>query len=128
MYLVELNGVIQIQKQNKFELSLLSGYNSLKISTPHDCQGTHKEEIFISEQVEYYPNPMVDDLTLVIPGDDQKSQITIYTRSGIKIKTLEKTIPQSRMVRVNVSGLPKDIYVIKVKGTTVDKTFKVQKK
>jgi hypothetical protein len=65
---------------------------------------------------------------LVIPGDDQKSQITIYTRSGIKIKTLEKTIPQSRMVRVNVSGLPKDIYVIKVKGTTVDKTFKVQKK
>jgi len=128
MYLVELNGVIQIQKQNKFELSLLSGYNSLKISTPHDCQGIHKEEIFISEQVEYYPNPMVDDLTLVIPGVDKKLKISIYSLSGTKIKTLERTIPQSRMVRVNVSGLPKSIYVIKVKGTTVDQIFKVQKK
>ena len=128
MYLVELNGVIQIQKQNKFELSLLSGYNSLKISTPHDCQGTHKEEIFISEQVDYYPNPMVDDLTLVIPGVDKKLKISIYSLSGTKIKTLERTIPQSRMVRVNVSGLPKSIYVIKVKGTTVDQIFKVQKK
>lgn len=128
MYLIEVNDEIRVEKRQNFNVKLQSGYNKVKISTPQDCQGVHEEEVFISEKVEFYPNPMVDLLNLVIPGKDVETSIGIHSRTGVLIKTLKKSISSSRRVQIDVSSLSQDIYLFKVKGKTVDQTFKIQKK
>ena len=128
LYLVELNGDFKIYKEEQFQLALQPGYNKLKIGTPQDCQGVHEEEIFISEQINYYPNPVNDHLNIVIPGTDVETQVQLYNRSGALVNTLTKKIPRSRIVKINTSQWVEDIYIVKVKGVTVDQNFKIQKK
>jgi uncharacterized protein (DUF1501 family) len=128
IYLIEVNDEIRIEKSQNFKIFLNPGYNKVKISTPQDCQGVHEEEVFISEQIEYFPNPVIDQLTLVIPGSDSETTVNIYSRTGTLIRSMKKSIPFSRMVKINVSDLSRDIFLIKVNGQTVDQTFKVQKK
>lgn len=128
LYLVELNGDFKIYKEEQFQLALQPGYNKLKIGTPQDCQGVHEEEIFISEQINYYPNPVNDHLNIVIPGADVETQVQLYNRSGALVNTLTKKIPRSRIVKINTSQWVEDIYIVKVKGVTVDQNFKIQKK
>ena len=127
LYLVELNGDFKIYKEEQFQLALQPGYNKLKIGTPQDCQGVHEEEIFISEQINYYPNPVNDHLNIVIPGTDVETQVQLYNRSGALVNTLSKKIPRSRIVKINTSQWVEDIYIVKVKGVTVDQNFKIQK-
>ncbi|MDB4715867.1 DUF1501 domain-containing protein [Flavobacteriaceae bacterium] len=128
LYLVELNGESKIYKEKNFKVNLRSGFNTIKISTPQDCQGAHSEEIFISEQVEYYPNPVIDVLNLVIPGSDTNTQIKLFNRSGSLLMSLDRSIPFSRIVKINASSLTKGVYVATVKGATVDQSFKIQKR
>lgn len=128
LYLVELNGDFKIYKEEQFQLALQPGYNKLKIGTPQDCQGVHEEEIFISEQINYYPNPVNDHLNIVIPGADVETQVQLYNRSGALVNSLTKKIPRSRIVKINTSQWIEDIYIVKVKGVTVDQNFKIQKK
>ena len=128
LYLVELNGDFKIYKEEQFQLALQPGYNKLKIGTPQDCQGVHEEEIFISEQINYYPNPVNDHLNIVIPGTDVETQVQLYNRSGALVNTLIKKIPRSRIIKIDTSQWVEDIYIVKVKGVTVDQNFKIQKK
>ncbi|MEN8805705.1 MAG: DUF1501 domain-containing protein [Wenyingzhuangia sp.] len=128
LYLVELNGESKIYDKESFDLKLVPGYNRIEISTPQDCQGKHTEEIFISEQIKHFPNPVDDVLNLVIPGKDTSTFVEVYDRSGALLKTEKKSIPFSRIVKVNTVDLSKEIYIVKVKGNTVDQTFKIQKR
>jgi hypothetical protein len=118
----------KIYKDERFSLDLRPGYNKIKIGTPQDCQGNHTEEVFLSEQVEYYPNPVSDVLNVVIPGSDTTSQVKLFNRSGTLIKTLNESISFSRIVKINTSSLSKGVYVVTIKGITVDQSFKIQKK
>ena len=88
----------------------------------------HTEKVFISEQVKHYPNPVRSNLNLVIPGEDTKASIEIFSRSGSLVSRYEESIPFSRVVTINTSRLTRDVYVVKVNGQTVDQTFKVIKR
>ena len=102
--------------------------NTVKISTPQECQGVHVEQVFISEQIKHYPNPVQGELNLVIPGEDRETTVAIYSRSGSLIKSYQEQIPFSRIVTINTTGLRTDIYVVKVNGQTVEQTFKMIKR
>ena len=102
--------------------------NTIKISTPQVCQGVYIEQVFISEQVKHYPNPVRQELNLVIPGEDRETLVKIYDRSGTLLKCEENLIPFSRVVTINTSELKTDIYVVKVSGSTVEQTFKIIKR
>jgi len=128
LYYVEVNGERRSYQLDTFTLQLRAGMNSVRISTPQDCQGVHTEKIFISEQVKHYPNPVRSNLNLVIPGEDTKASIEIFSRSGSLVRRYEESIPFSRVVTINTSRLAGDVYVVKVNGQTVDQTFKVIKR
>ena len=128
LYYAEVNGERRSYQINTFTLQLRPGMNTVRIYTPQDCQGEYVEQVFISEQVRHYPNPVKSDLNLVIPGEDSNTTISIYSRSGRLVAQYEETIPLSRIVTLNASQLPSDIYVIKVNGQTVDQTFKIIKR
>ena len=128
LYYTEVNGERTSYQINTFTLQLRPGMNTVRIYTPQDCQGEYVEQVFISEQVRHYPNPVKSDLNLVIPGEDSNTTVSLYSRSGSLVAKYEETIPFSRIVTINASQLPSDIYVIKVNGQTVDQTFKIIKR
>ena len=128
LYYTEVNGERTSYQINTFTLQLRPGMNTVRIYTPQDCQGEYVEQVFISEQVRHYPNPVKSDLNLVIPGQDSNTTVSLYSRSGSLVAKFEETIPFSRIVTINASQLPSDIYVIKVNGQTVDQTFKIIKR
>lgn len=128
LYYAEVNGERRSYQLDTFTLQLRAGMNTVKIFTPQDCQGTHTEKVFISEQVKHYPNPVRSNLNLVIPGEDTTASIEIFSRSGSLVSRYEESIPFSRVVTINTSRLAGDVYVVKVNGQTVDQTFKVIKR
>jgi len=128
LYYAEVNGDRRSYKLDNFTLQLRPGMNTVKISTPQDCQGVHVEQVFISEQIKHYPNPVQGELNLVIPGEDRETTVEIYERSGKLLKCEENLIPFSRIVTINTTGLRTDIYVVKVNGQTVEQTFKMIKR
>ncbi|MDA9037476.1 T9SS type A sorting domain-containing protein [Flavobacteriaceae bacterium] len=128
LYYAEVNGDRRSYKLDNFTLQLRPGMNTVKISTPQDCQGVHVEQVFISEQVKHYPNPVQEELNLVIPGEDRETTVEIYDRSGKLLKCEENLIPFSRIVTINTTGLRTEIYVVKVNGQTVEQTFKMIKR
>jgi len=128
LYYAEVNGDRRSYKLDNFTLQLRPGMNTVKISTPQDCQGVHVEQVFISEQIKHYPNPVQGELNLVIPGEDRETTVEIYDRSGKLLKCEENLIPFSRIVTINTTGLRTDIYVVKVNGQTVEQTFKMIKR
>jgi len=128
LYYTEVNGEKRSYQIDNFKLQLRSGMNIIKISTPQDCQGVHTEKVFISEQVKHYPNPVLNTLNIVIPGEDNSTTVKVYDRSGNLINRYQESISFSRMISINTSQLPSDIYVVKVNGQTVDQTFKMIKR
>ena len=127
-YYAEVNGERTSYQINTFTLQLRAGMNTVKISTPQDCQGVHTEKVFISEQVKHYPNPVGSNLNLVIPGEDTQTSIEIYSRSGNLVSKYVESIPFSRVVTISTSRLAGDIYIVKINGRTVDQTFKMIKR
>jgi uncharacterized protein (DUF1501 family) len=128
LYYAEVNGERRSYKIDNFTLQLRPGMNTVKISTPQECQGIHVEQVFISEQVKHYPNPVQGELNLVIPGEDRETTIAIYNRSGSLIKRYQEQIPFSRILKLNTTDFRSDIYVVKVNGQTVEQTFKMIKR
>ena len=64
-YNVEVNGQRFDVKGDRFTTSLPSGLSIIKISTDLDCQGIIEREIFISEDILYYPNPTLGDVNVM---------------------------------------------------------------
>ena len=128
IYYAEVNGERRRYKINTLNLQLRSGMNTIKISTPQECQGIHVEQVFISEQVRHYPNPVQNNLNLVIPGQDTSTTVSVFDRSGNLLHRYQESIPFSRIVLINTSKFSSDIYVVKVNGQTVDQTFKMMKR
>ena len=128
IYYADLNGVRKEFRQGIFSLPLQAGLNRINISTPQACQGGHYEEVFVSEEVQFYPNPVVSDLNLIVPGTDSDIQIGIYNRGGILIRELRRKIPSSRTLTVDASVLPTDLYIVKLNGKTVNQSIKIQKR
>ena len=69
-YNVEVNGDRFEVKGDRFTTNLPSGLSIIKISTDLDCQGVIEREVFISEDIHYYPNPTQNDVNVHVFGKD----------------------------------------------------------
>jgi formylmethanofuran dehydrogenase subunit C len=82
---------------NRFEARLISSQNSPK-------------ETFT---LTAYPNPVKDELTLVVPDETGKYKIDIFDNRGIKLPDLE-TRRESQMLKINFSLTSPGLYLIRV--------------
>jgi len=127
-YYVELNGVLQTRRGSRISLALQKGMNRVKIYTDLDCQGVIEEEVFVSEQLEYAPNPVQDNLNLYVGGNDSEVKLTITDLNGVLIETREVRVPASRIYTMNMSRYTEGVYILTAEGVTVRKTIKVVKR
>ena len=128
-YNVEVNGQRFDVKGDRFTTSLPSGLSIIKISTDLDCQGIIEREIFISEDIHYYPNPTQTDVNVHVSGEDTMVQVSVFSEKGDLIYTREQQIQDfSRKTNIDLSRQITGTYIVVMDGPTVRKTFKIVKK
>ena len=116
-------------KGNKFTTNLATGLNVIKISTDLDCQGLIEKEVFISEDIHYYPNPTANDVSIHVSGEDSNVLVSVFTEKGDLIYSKEQQIQDfSRKTSIDLSSQITGIYIVVMESKTVRKTFKILKK
>jgi hypothetical protein len=102
--------------------------NRVKIYTDVECQGVIEEEIFVSDKLEYAPNPVEDVLNLYVGGVDSTVKLTITDLNGVQIESREVRVPTSRVYSMNMSRYPEGIYILTAEGVTIRKSIKIIKR
>ncbi|MDC3133162.1 T9SS type A sorting domain-containing protein, partial [Flavobacteriaceae bacterium] len=126
-YYIELNGVITKYETSEVHLKLAKGQNRIRIYTDLPCQGFFEEEIFVSEEVLYYPNPTKGPLQLYISGEDTVVSITISNAYGSVLEVIEKEVPSNRVTAIDLTSQPVGIYLIRIEGPEVQQIIKIIK-
>ncbi|MDA9250908.1 T9SS type A sorting domain-containing protein [Flavobacteriaceae bacterium] len=124
-YTIIHNGFERHFDHSKPMIELKKGVNFIEVKTDKFCQGTYTEEVFISEEVKFYPNPTKNNVNLYIYGKDNSVDIRVIDQNGNILRNNRNAIQSSRKVRVNLGEFPKGIYLIQLSGKTVDKTVKI---
>jgi len=125
-YNIDINGERFKVTGDNFTSSLKTGLNSIKISTGLDCQGMIEREVFISEDIHYYPNPTKDDVRVHIGGEDSTVMVSVFSEKGSLIYQREQQVQDvSRLTEIDLALQITGTYIVTLEGPTVRKTFKV---
>ena len=128
-YNIQVNGEIFDVKGDRFNTTLPTGLSIIKISTDLDCQGVIEKEIFISEDIHYYPNPTPSDVNVHVSGEDTRVLVSVFNEKGSLIYTKEQQIQDfSRKTNIDLSLQITGTYIVVLEGKTIRKTFKIVKK
>ncbi|WP_446050837.1 reprolysin-like metallopeptidase [Zobellia laminariae] len=126
-YTIELNGKTVLTDKSEITLDLQSGGNTLRVSTGLSCQGIHEDSFFVGSDPIVFPNPFDSNTRLVLGTSTEKVKIDIFSIGGALVKTEEGT-PRSGGIDLDFTSLQSGIYIVKVKGETIEGTVKVIKR
>ncbi|SMP20212.1 Por secretion system C-terminal sorting domain-containing protein [Muriicola jejuensis] len=126
-YRVLINGVEEIATSNQFRRVLSSGLHRVEVFTDWDCQGRFETEIFVPLRVTAHPNPTSGATQVYIPGSDASVSIYVYNPDGVMVTGRSYQISSSRYVELDLGGLASGIYVIHVRGASLEQNFKIIK-
>jgi hypothetical protein len=126
-YNVTLNGQIKKYFSNEITLNLEAGQNVISIATDMDCQGKFEQTIFLGDQIVFYPNPVIDYVTLFIPGTEQEITITTMSLSASTKEVVKLRLDASRMAKINLNSYASGFYLVRVKSDQFEETIKVIK-
>ena len=127
-YNIDINGQRHHVKGDNFTSVLPTGLSIIKIYTDLECQGMIEREIFISEDILYYPNPTQGEVDVFVNGEDNGVTMSVFTTKGDLVFTREQGIQESRKTQLDLSSVPAGTYLITLDGPTVRKTFKIIRK
>jgi aryl-phospho-beta-D-glucosidase BglC (GH1 family) len=114
-YLITLNGKEFQTSESSFSIPLEASKNTLTVKTDKDCQGEYKELINLNGRPTAYPNPVNGDYLFVslIESTSTDVQVQVFDITGkLVISALKKA--GKGPLQINVSTLPKGLFVLKV--------------
>lgn len=125
-YNVTINGVKQKVTGNSFKAILSTGLSIIRVDTDLDCQGFIEKEVFISEDIHYYPNPTDSDVNVHVGGEDTMVKVSVFSEKGDLIYSRYQDIEDmSRATSIDLSNQITGTYIVIMESKTVRKTFKV---
>ncbi|MEY2870067.1 MAG: hypothetical protein RIR01_2573, partial [Bacteroidota bacterium] len=127
-YKVTVNGVEETVSASEYSAKLVSGLNTVSVSTDLECQGTYEETVFLSEDVQYFPNPTTGPVQVYMAGDDKEVKVTVFDMAGNKLYDAVQSVTANRNIVVELSSYTDGIYMVQLEGQTISKTFKIVKK
>ncbi|MDC0485826.1 Ig-like domain-containing protein [Flavobacteriaceae bacterium] len=127
-YQITHNGKTTQTSSSKHTVQLDKGINNISISTGIECQGLFENTYLNSYEVKYAPNPFKEQLQLFIGGKDNLVEIGVYASNGqlINYQTVSLSFGM-RNYSLNTSSYKQGVYIIKVKGQTLDQSIQVIK-
>ncbi|MEN9386127.1 MAG: hypothetical protein RLZZ185_868, partial [Bacteroidota bacterium] len=128
LYYIQLNQKIHEVRESSWSAELTKGPNLIKVWTDQACQGNYYKEIFQSENIRCYPNPCEDELQVYVAGQDDYVEIQLMNLQGGIVYKAHKQLDVNRVVQLVVSDLKSGIYLVQVKGNTVNQQAKIVKK
>jgi hypothetical protein len=114
-YLISLNGREFLTSESSFSIPLEEAKNILTVKTENDCQGAYKELIDLKGRPAAYPNPVNGDYLFIslVEYTSTDVQIYVFDMTGkIVISELKKA--GKGPLQINVSTLPKGLFILKV--------------
>lgn len=127
-YKVSLNGKDETVTGSEFNAVLKPGMNTVTVSTDLECQGVYNESIFLSEGIQYFPNPTTGPVEVYLGGEDTEVNVSVFDITGNKVFGVTKSVAENRNFQLELSSYVNGIYLIQVEGKTISKTFKIVKK
>ena len=125
-YNVTINGIKQKVTGNSFEATLSTGLSIIRVDTDLECQGFVEREVFISEDIHYYPNPTDSDVKVHVGGEDTRVKVSIFSEKGDLIYSRYQDIADmSRKTNIDLTNQIPGAYIVVLESKTVRKTFKV---
>ena len=129
IYNVTINGMKQSINSDTFETELSTGLNIIRVATDLECQGFVEKEVFISEDIHYYPNPTETDVKVHVGGKDTRVKVSVFSEKGDLIYTSQQDISDaSRKTNIDLVNQLPGTYIVILESKTVRKTFKVIRK
>ena len=126
-YFITINEKHLVTSEDQITLDLSKGSNRLLVNTDLDCQGSYFEEIFVSEEVAYYPNPTPGYLQVFVAGEDKEVNVEIFGGTGTQLSRSTREVSANRVIELDINHKSSGLYLVRLKGKTIDKTFKVIK-
>jgi subtilisin-like proprotein convertase family protein len=104
-YWIDLNGTsIEVQNKQELAMPLERKLNRIQVSTSKNCQGVFEQWINTSETASVFPNPIVENATLILPentGVDLRllsgSGSPLWEKKNIRANNVSVQIPMSRL-------------------------------
>ena len=127
-YKVALNGVDETVTGSEYSAVLKWGMNTVTVSTDLECQGVYNESIFLSEGIQYFPNPTNGPVEVYLAGEDKEVNVRIFDITGNRVFETAKSIAENRNFQLELSSYVNGVYLIQLEGKTISKTFKIVKK
>ena len=129
IYNITQNGKTIQTSSSKYTVELEKGINNISISTGIECQGLFENTYLNSYDVKYVPNPFREQLQLYIGGQDNLVGIEVYALNGQLIDYKTVSLPFGvRNYTLETSNYKPGIYIIKIKGQTLNQSIQVIKK
>ena len=83
--------------------------------------------MFVSEEVIVYPNPTQGMIQVYVAGMDQSIKTVLRNLSGNTRIQQEVSVPQNRVIELDLTQLPTGVYVLMLSGETVRTKEKIIK-
>lgn len=114
-YLITLNDKEYQTSESFFSAPLETSKNTLTVKTDKDCQGEFKELINLNGRPSAYPNPVNGDYLFIslIESNSTDVQVYVFDITG-KLAISELKKGGKGPLQINVSALPKGLYVLKL--------------
>ena len=127
-YYVTLNNKVTITSESEIELELAHGVNNLSVKTNKDCQGIYNETIMFNSQPVVFPNPIKNNTIFLNTVDFYENEIPveIYDLTG-KLLFSKTYQPTTNQLKIDVSSIPKGIYLLKVASKENTFNYKIIK-
>ena len=122
----EFNYSFDSTANRELSFELEDGVNSVVAKTDKACQGKYEESVLLNI-VRTYPNPVVDNTTIVGIQNVDEADIIISDMRGVIVKRVRKSIDNS-VISLSVEELPTGVYFVRIISDKQDVQTKIVKK
>jgi subtilisin-like proprotein convertase family protein len=127
LYNVELNGVVTQTKSSSIILALKKGVNQIKVTTNLPCQGVYEEQVFLMDEPLVYPNPFEQEVNIMLHNGPDTLNTKIFAYTGQLVGNKDH-YQFGNEIKIDFTGLPSGVYILKVNGEGINSIFKIVKR
>ena len=123
------NQTFTLNQVSRKELPLREGLTIINVKTPLSCQGSFEEKVYFSDESQLFPNPVEEELQLLVGGEELQVQVRVFDIKGNQIYEHEHKVGQfTRVIPLNVGHFSPGNYIIHLETKKQLETLKFIKR